>query len=84
MAQRKSDEQITVDQVLKLVNQLSPEEQSELRLKLDESWEQQWDDLASKIQERCKGLPPLSDEEIMDEVKAVRETRKGRRAEGNC
>jgi hypothetical protein len=76
-------EKITLDQVLKLVGQLSPEDQGELRRKLDVSWAEQWDKVASRIRERCKSLPPLSEAEISAEVKAVRQARKARRAEGS-
>ena len=75
MAQQKPDEYVTLDQVLKLVDQLSPELRGELRRKLDESWGERWDKLVSRIRTRCKDLPTLTDEEIMAEVKAVREAR---------
>lgn len=83
MAQQKPEEKVTLTQVLRLVDQLSPEDQAELRRKLDQSWSEQWDQLASRIQERCKDMPPLTDEEIMAEVKIVREQRKAKRAEGS-
>lgn len=82
MAQQKPEERVTLVQVMGLVDQLTPEEKGELRRKLDESWGEQWDQLASRIRERCKDMPPLTDEEIMAEVKAVREERKARRAQG--
>lgn len=78
-----AQEKITVDQIFNLAQALSPEEQAELRRKLDESWGDQWDQLTSRIQERSKDLPPLTDEEIIAEVKAVKEERKARRAEGS-
>lgn len=69
MAQRKSEEKITVDQVLRLVDQLSPEEQGKLRHKLDESWSAEWRALLKEVDEQNKDTLPLSEEEIMAEVK---------------
>lgn len=83
MAQRKQEKHATLDQVLQLVEKLSPEDKGELRRKLDESWGEHWDKLTTRIQERCKDMPPLTDEEIMAEVKAIREERKVKRAEGS-
>lgn len=72
MAQRKPEEKVTVDQVLKLVNQLSPEEQGTLRHKLDDSWSADWRALIKEVDEQNKDTPPLSEEEIVAEMKAVR------------
>jgi hypothetical protein len=72
MAQRKPKEKVTVDQVLNLVDQLSPEEQGKLRHKLDESWSTEWRTLFKELDEQNKDTPPLSEEEIMAEVKAER------------
>jgi hypothetical protein len=80
MAQRKPEEKVTVEQVLKLVDQLSPEEQGKLRHKLDESWSTEWRALFKELDEHNKGTPPLSEEEIMAEVKSVREEMKAERA----
>jgi hypothetical protein len=80
MAQRKPEEKVTVDQVLKLVDQLSPEEQGKLRHKLAESWSMEWRALLKEVDEQNKGTPPLSEEEIMAEVKDVREEMKAERA----
>jgi len=76
MAQRKPEEKVTVDQLLKLVNQLSPEEQGKLRHKLDESWSAEWRALIKEVDEQNKDTQPLSEEEIMAEVKAAREEMK--------
>jgi hypothetical protein len=72
MAQRKPEERTTLDQVLKLVDQLSPREQGKLRRKLDESWSAEWRALLKEVDEQNKGKPPLSEEEIVAEMKAVR------------
>jgi uncharacterized coiled-coil DUF342 family protein len=82
MAQEKT----TVDQILKLVQTLSPEERGELQRRLDAStWGDQWDQLSSKIQARFAAAnePIPTEEEVMAEVKAVREERKARRAQGS-
>jgi hypothetical protein len=76
MAQRKPEEKVTVDQLLKLVNQLSPEEQGTLRHKLDESWSAEWRALIKEVNEQNKDTEPLSEEEIMAEVKAARKEMK--------
>jgi len=80
MAQRKPEEKVTVDQLLKLVGQLSPEEQGKLRRKLDESWSTEWRTLFKELDEQNEGTPPLPEEEIMAEVKAAREEMKAERA----
>lgn len=80
MAQRKSEEKITVDQVLRLVDQLSPEEQGKLRHKLDESWSAEWRALLKEVDEQNKDTLPLSEEEIMAEVKDARQEMKAERA----
>ncbi len=59
--------------MLRLVEQLPPEQQSELRRKLNGSWQQRWDKVTSDIREHAKQFPPLTEEEIAAEVKAVRE-----------
>jgi hypothetical protein len=64
MAQPKK---VSVDQVLKLVEQLTPSERGELRNKLDTTWGERWDSLVARVEERNKGLPPLTEEEIYAE-----------------
>jgi hypothetical protein len=73
MAQRKPDTNDTLNQVMKLVEQLSPEQYAELRRKLDaKSWGQEWRELVKDVENDNQGEPALSDEEILAEVKAVR------------
>lgn len=82
MAQEKTK----IDQILNLVQALSPEEKAELQRRLDTStWGDQWDELSAKIRSRfaAAGEPIPTEEEVMAEVKAVREERKARRAEGS-
>ncbi|MBI4533003.1 MAG: hypothetical protein HY711_03570 [Candidatus Melainabacteria bacterium] len=82
MAQRKPEQQVTLDQVLKLVDRLSPDEQEQLRLKLDcKTRHQEWRNLVAAVSEDNKGLSPLSDEEIAEEVRAVKQDRKAQRAQ---
>jgi hypothetical protein len=82
MAQRKSEEPVTLDQVLKLVEKLSPNDQEQLRLRLDRmTRHQEWRNLVAAVAEDNKGLPPLSDEEIAEEVRAVKHDRKARCAQ---
>lgn len=82
MAQEKT----TVEQILNLVQALSPEERAELQRRLDAStWSDQWDQLAAKIRSRfaAAGEPIPTEEEIMAEVKAVREEHRGGSAQGS-
>lgn len=82
MAQRNPEEQVTLDQVLKLVDKLSPDDQEQLRLKLDrKTRHQEWRNLVAAVAEDNKELPPLSDEEIAEEVRAVKQARKARCAQ---
>lgn len=82
MAQEKT----TVDQILNLAQTLSPDELVELQCRLDAStWGDQWDQLSAKIQARfaAAGEPIPTEEEVLAEVKAVREERKERRVQGS-
>ena len=73
MAQRKPEEQSTLNQVLKLVDSLSSDEQEQLRQDLsNRTWGQRWDALVKKVQEQSRNLPPVTDEEIVAEMKAIR------------
>lgn len=82
MAQRKPEGQDTLSQVLRLVDQLTPEEVSELRRKLDaKAWKGEWQALINEVDAQNKRLPPLTEEEIMTEVNAVREEMKAERAQ---
>ena len=79
-------EKVPLDQMLKLVDQLSPEEQEELRRELNsKTWGERWDELSNTIRARfiADGTPIPTDEEIMADVKAVRNERKERLAQGS-
>jgi hypothetical protein len=81
MAQRKPEEKVTVDQVLKLVDQLSTEEREEVRAKLNsQSKTERWQALSSKVQDQCRDLPSMSDDEIVADLKEIRKGLKGERA----
>lgn len=73
MAQPQPDERTTMDQILKLVEELSPEERMILRGKLDQrTWAERWDALVSKVRTQSKNLRPMSDEEIAKEMRSIR------------
>jgi hypothetical protein len=86
MAQRQPKENVTVNKLLKLVDKLSPQDQEELRRQLNsKTWRERWDELSNTIRARfiASGTPIPTDEEIMADVKAVRNERKNRLAEGS-
>ena len=59
----------SVNQVLELVHQLPPNDQEQIRQNLNsESWANRWSALVQKIDEQSKNLPPLTDDEIAEEV----------------
>ncbi len=74
---------MSLDQVLRLVEQLPADEQEQLRLKLNgKAWGEEWDRLSQKIQDKFQldGVPFPTEAEVMAEVKAVRNQRKAERA----
>ncbi len=74
MAQPQPQEQLTLDQVLRLVDKLTPEEQEQVRARLNSrSKIGRWQALFSKVQSRCKNLPPITDEDIVADMKEIRE-----------
>jgi len=84
MAQRKPEEQITLEQVLKLVEKLSPDDQEQLRIRLDRNTRQQeWRNLVAAVAEDNKELASLSDDDIAEEVRAVKQARKSRSAQSS-
>jgi len=81
MAQRKPEDQTTFDQVLKLVDQLTSEDQERLRVRLNsKSKTERWQALFNKVQDQSKDLPAMSDEEIVADLKEIREELKAERA----
>jgi hypothetical protein len=72
------------DQVLKLVDQLSPAQVLALRKKLEnKTWGIELETLFSRVDKRNKQLPPLSEEEIVQEMKAIREELRAERAQSS-
>lgn len=74
---------ITLDQVLRLIDQLPVDDQEQLRLKLNgKAWGAEWERLSQEIQTKFQadGVPVPTEEEVMSEVKAVRNLRKTERA----
>ena len=72
----------SVKQVLELVHQLPPNEQEQIRQNLNsESWANRWSALVQKIDEQSKNLPPLTDDEIAEEVMTHRSEQKAKRAQ---
>jgi hypothetical protein len=78
MAQPQPEERTTLDQVLKLVDKLTPEEQEQVRVRLNsKSKAERWQALFDRVQTRCMNLPPLTDEDIIADMKEIREELKG-------
>ena len=69
-----NSKKMPLEELLALIDQLSPAELYALRRKLDNKiWGDQLEALFSSIDERNKGLPPLSEEEIIAAVKEIRQ-----------
>ena len=84
MAQRKPDDNVTVNQLLKLVDKLSPEDRQEFYRRLDlKSWAEKWRSLCAKVDAQGKHLPPLTEQEVFAEMKEIREELKAERAQGS-
>jgi len=74
----------SLNQVLKLVDQLPSEEQEQLRQTMNsKSWAQRWDALAQKVREQNSHLPPISDEEIANEFMTYREEKRADSAQSS-
>ena len=74
---------MSLDQLLHLVGQLPADQQEQLRLSLNgKAWGEEWDLLSQKIQAKflADGIPIPTEEEVMAEVKAVRNQRKAQSA----
>jgi hypothetical protein len=80
MALSQPENRDTLDKVLKLVDQLSSNELLELRRQLDSrTWGERFRQLVKDVDDDNKGLPPLTDEEIAEEVMTYR---REKRAQG--
>jgi len=74
----------SVEQVFKLVEGLSADEQERLRAKLNsKSKAERWQALCNKVQSQCEALPPLTDAEILSDLKEIREELKAERAQSS-
>ncbi|HEY9786324.1 MAG TPA: hypothetical protein V6D17_13035 [Candidatus Obscuribacterales bacterium] len=86
MAQRKSEEQSSLEQVLELVDQLSSDEREQLSQRLDgKSWGDRWRRLEQEIEQHrvATGLPPMSEEETCAEFQQHRREQKDKGAKGS-
>jgi len=73
MAQPKP-EGLSFEQVLKIVDQLSPDERQQLRQRLEfQSCDDEWNKLKEDLTERhsSHGLPPPCDEDTHEEIDAI-------------
>ena len=77
-------EKIPLEQMLGSVDQLSPAEAYALQKRLDNKvWGDQLEALFRTIDERNKGLPPLSEEEIVTTIKEIRKELKAESAQSS-
>ncbi len=84
MAQRKPDDKVTLDQLLQLVNQLSTDDRQELYRRLDlKSWGEKWRVLCAEVDAHSKDLPQLTEQEVFNEMKEIRNELKAERAQGS-
>jgi hypothetical protein len=68
------EEKATFEQILKLVNELPDSEQERLRVRLNsKSKSERWQALCNKVQEQSKDLSPITDEDIVADLKEIRE-----------
>jgi len=82
MAAQKPDEKSKMEQILELVAQLSPDELVELGRKFDaKSWGKEWSALCREVEEQSKKLPPISEEDIAQEMQAIKEELKAERTQ---
>ncbi|MDZ4832284.1 MAG: hypothetical protein SGJ27_00645 [Candidatus Melainabacteria bacterium] len=79
MNQPQSEERVTVEKILRLVEQLSPEEVQELRRELSKTWGDRFRQLVQDVDNDNEGTEPIADEEIADEVTKYR---REKRAQG--
>ncbi len=81
MALPQPEERETIDQVLRLVNKLSPSGQLEIRQQLDsKTWGDRFKQLVSDVAEDLKNKPLITEEEINQEVTAYRREKRSQGA----
>jgi len=82
MAQRKPQDRVSVTQVLRLIEKMTDEDRQELYRRLDlKSWGEAWRALCAKVDDQTRDLPPLTDAEIVAEMKEIRAELKEERAQ---
>lgn len=79
MTQPQSDEPVTVEKILRLVEQLSPAELQELRRELSKTWGDRFRQLVREVSSDNEGTESVTDEEVADEVTNYR---REKRAQG--
>jgi hypothetical protein len=75
MAQHKSEDNVSFEEVLKLVDILGPEERGRLYTHLQfRFWDEEWKKVRQQLdqQRAAQGLSPATDEEVHDAVDAMR------------
>ena len=75
MTQQKSADNLSFDQVLKLVDALGPEDRGRIYTHLQfRFWDEEWNKLRQQLDQKraAQGLPPATDEEVHDAVDAMR------------
>ncbi len=70
MARQKSEDSVSVNQILQLVDKMSADQREELYGRLDlKRRGEKWRELCNKIDRQTSDMPPLSDEDVVMEVK---------------
>jgi hypothetical protein len=69
---------------LELVSQLSADEQERLRASLNsKSKAERWEALCSKVRQQGESLPPVTEDEIIADLKDIRNELKAERAQSS-
>jgi hypothetical protein len=79
MNQPQSDEPVTVEKILRLVEQLSAAELQELRRELSKTWGDRFRQLVQDVSKDNVGTESIAEEEVADEVTKYR---REKRAQG--
>jgi len=75
---------LSVEQVLELVEWLSPDEQERVRAKLNsKSKAERWEALCRKVQSQGEALPPITEADILSDMKEIRTELKAERAQSS-
>jgi len=79
MNQPQSDEPVTVEKILRLVEQLSASELQELRRELSKTWGDRFRQLVQEVSKDNVSTESIAEEEVADEVTKYR---REKRAQG--